>query len=112
LDQRTGSTATYTESKSRFREGLGRGGPRAADALTEAVDIMGRLQLGKTFTPKENARIVALLKTPTGDQLGARLPSCSLSSELDRSRSSAGTTPLPGRLDCSNTIGEKDGHKG
>lgn len=40
----------------------------AAKTLTEAVDIMGRLQLGKKFTDKENAQIVAFLKTLTGDQ--------------------------------------------
>ncbi len=40
----------------------------AAQTLTEAVDIMGRLQLGKKFTEEENARIVAFLKTLTGEQ--------------------------------------------
>jgi len=40
----------------------------AAQTLTEAVDIMGRLQLGKKFTPEENAKIVAFLKSLTGDQ--------------------------------------------
>jgi cytochrome c peroxidase len=39
-----------------------------AETLTEAVDIMGRLQLGKKFTEEENAKIVAFLKTLTGDQ--------------------------------------------
>ena len=39
-----------------------------ADTLVEAVDIMGRLQLGKKFTPDENAAIVAFLKTLTGEQ--------------------------------------------
>lgn len=46
----------------------------AAATLTEAVDLMGRLQLGKKFTPKENARIVAFLKTLTGDQPRFLLP--------------------------------------
>lgn len=46
----------------------------AANTLTEAVDIMGRLQLGKTFTDKENAAIVAFLKTLTGDQPKFELP--------------------------------------
>lgn len=46
----------------------------AADTLTEAVDIMGRLQLGKTFTPEENAKVVAFLKTLTGDQPTFTLP--------------------------------------
>jgi cytochrome c peroxidase len=40
----------------------------AANTLTEAVDTMGRLQLGKTFTKAENAQLVAFLKTLTGDQ--------------------------------------------
>ncbi|MCJ7558443.1 MAG: cytochrome-c peroxidase [Gammaproteobacteria bacterium] len=39
-----------------------------AGTLTHAVDIMGRLQLGKKFEPEENAQIVAFLKTLTGDQ--------------------------------------------
>jgi cytochrome c peroxidase len=39
-----------------------------AKTLTEAVDIMGRLQLGKEFTQDENALIVSFLKTLTGDQ--------------------------------------------
>lgn len=46
----------------------------AANTLTEAVDIMGRLQLGKTFTPEENAKVVAFLKTLTGDQPTFTLP--------------------------------------
>jgi cytochrome c peroxidase len=40
----------------------------AAQTLAEAVEIMGRLQLGRKFTPEENAKIVAFLKTLTGDQ--------------------------------------------
>ncbi len=39
-----------------------------AETLTEAVDVMGRLQLGKKFTKEENAQIVAFLKTLTGEQ--------------------------------------------
>ena len=39
-----------------------------AETLTEAVDIMGRLQLGRKFSDEENAKIVAFLKTLTGDQ--------------------------------------------
>lgn len=46
----------------------------AANTLTEAVDIMGRLQLGKQFTKQENAQIVAFLKTLTGDQPSFMLP--------------------------------------
>jgi cytochrome c peroxidase len=46
----------------------------AADTLTQAVDVMGRLQLGKKFTPDEEAQIVAFLKTLTGDQPQFDLP--------------------------------------
>jgi len=45
-----------------------------AQTLTEAVDVMGRLQLGKKFTDEENARIVAFLKTLTGDQPAFQMP--------------------------------------
>ena len=46
----------------------------AAQTLTEAVDIMGRLQLGKKFSDEENAQIVAFLHTLTGDQPAFQLP--------------------------------------
>jgi cytochrome c peroxidase len=46
----------------------------AANTLGEAVDVMGRLQLGRNFTPAENAQIVAFLKTLTGDQPTFLLP--------------------------------------
>jgi len=45
-----------------------------AATLTEAVDVMGRLQLGRTFTPQENADIVAFLHTLTGDQPRLTMP--------------------------------------
>jgi len=45
-----------------------------AATLTQAVETMGRLQLGKQFTPEENAKIVAFLKTLTGDQPKIMLP--------------------------------------
>ena len=45
-----------------------------AQTLTEAVDTMGRLQLGKKFTDDENAQIVAFLKTLTGDQPSFLMP--------------------------------------
>jgi cytochrome c peroxidase len=45
-----------------------------AETLTEAVDIMGRLQLGKKFTDEENAQVVAFLKTLTGEQPSFQLP--------------------------------------
>ena len=46
----------------------------AANTLGEAVDIMGRLQLGKKFTAEENGKIVAFLKTLTGDQPQFMMP--------------------------------------
>ena len=46
----------------------------AVNTLPEAVDIMGRLQLGKNFTKDENGKIVAFLKTLTGDQPSFMLP--------------------------------------
>jgi len=46
----------------------------AANTLAEAVDVMGRLQLGKKFTKDENAKVVAFLKTLTGDQPNFTLP--------------------------------------
>ncbi|HYG84645.1 MAG TPA: cytochrome-c peroxidase [Azospirillum sp.] len=45
-----------------------------AETLSEAVDVMGRIQLGKKFTPAENAKIVAFLKTLTGDQPSFTMP--------------------------------------
>jgi len=45
-----------------------------AETLTEAVDIMGRLQLGRKFSETENAQIVAFLKTLTGEQPSFQLP--------------------------------------
>ncbi|MGE0082381.1 MAG: cytochrome-c peroxidase [Thiohalomonadaceae bacterium] len=45
-----------------------------AETLTEAVDIMGRLQLGKRFSDKENRQIVAFLKTLTGEQPSFQMP--------------------------------------
>ncbi len=46
----------------------------AVNTLPEAVDIMGRLQLGKKFTSDENAKVVAFLKTLTGDQPSFMMP--------------------------------------
>jgi cytochrome c peroxidase len=40
----------------------------AAQTLTQAVDTMGRLQLGRQFSDEENDQIVAFLKSLTGDQ--------------------------------------------
>ncbi|SDH31855.1 cytochrome-c peroxidase [Janthinobacterium sp. YR213] len=57
-----------------------------AATLTQAVDVMGRLQLGRTFTPDENAKLVAFLKTLTGKQPHLVLPILPPSSD---------TTPPP-----------------
>lgn len=46
----------------------------AAITLRDAVDTMGRIQLGKKFTADENLKIVAFLKTLTGDQPEFLLP--------------------------------------
>jgi len=46
----------------------------AANTLPEAVNTMARIQLGKTFTADENAKVVAFLKTLTGDQPNFKLP--------------------------------------
>jgi cytochrome c peroxidase len=45
-----------------------------AVTLTQAVDTMGRIQLGKTFSADENGKIVAFLKTLTGEQPKFALP--------------------------------------
>lgn len=62
----------------------------AANTLTQAVDVMGRLQLGRTFTTEENAQIVAFLKTLTGGQPSFTLPLLPPSSD---------TTPPPKPFD-------------
>lgn len=43
-------------------------------SLEEAVDIMGRLQLGRTYSKDEVAQIVAFLKTLTGKQPDFKMP--------------------------------------
>jgi cytochrome c peroxidase len=45
-----------------------------AETLTEAVDLMGRLQLGREFGDAQNANIVAFLGTLTGSQPSFALP--------------------------------------
>jgi len=45
-----------------------------ATTLKQAVDTMGRIQLGKKFTDEENAKIVAFLKTLTGEQPSFKMP--------------------------------------
>ena len=46
----------------------------AVHKLADAVNIMGKLQLGKTYTQEETDKIVAFLKTLTGDQPKIELP--------------------------------------
>jgi cytochrome c peroxidase len=57
-----------------------------AATLGQAVDVMGRLQLGRKFSDTENADIVAFLKTLTGEQPRFSLPILPPSSD---------TTPRP-----------------
>ncbi|OYQ75622.1 cytochrome-c peroxidase [Wohlfahrtiimonas sp. G9077] len=45
-----------------------------AATLEEAVEIMGRLQLRRNYTPEEVSNIVAFLKTLTGEQPQIMLP--------------------------------------
>lgn len=45
-----------------------------AATLTQAVDVMGRIQLGRKFSDAENAKIVAFLKSLTGDQPDFKMP--------------------------------------
>lgn len=54
----------------------------AASTLRDAVDTMGRIQLGKKFTAEENLKIVAFLKTLTGDQPEFLLPILPPSSDI------------------------------
>lgn len=46
----------------------------AAQTLQEAVDVMGRVQLGRRFTSEENAKIVGFLRTLTGEQPAFVIP--------------------------------------
>lgn len=57
-----------------------------AGTLAEAIDVMGQIQLGKKFTPEENAKIVAFMKTLTGTQPSFALPVLPPSSD---------STPIP-----------------
>ena len=66
----------------------------ATNSLAEAVDIMGRLQLGREFTPEETTRIVAFLRTLTGEQPSFALPVLPPSNE---------TTPAPRPFEVSET---------
>jgi cytochrome c peroxidase len=53
----------------------------AANTLPEAVDTMGRIQLGRKFSADENAKVVAFLKSLTGDQPSFMLPQLPPSSD-------------------------------
>nr|WP_315250032.1 cytochrome-c peroxidase [uncultured Duganella sp.] len=57
-----------------------------AATLKQAVDVMGRLQLGRQFDEDENRKLVAFLKTLTGKQPQLTLPILPPSSD---------TTPRP-----------------
>ncbi len=46
----------------------------AAATLKDAVNTMGRIQLGKTFSDTESGQILAFLKTLTGEQPSFKLP--------------------------------------
>ena len=46
----------------------------AVDTLADAVNVMGRVQVGHRFSAEDNSRIVAFLKTLTGDQPSFALP--------------------------------------
>jgi cytochrome c peroxidase len=58
----------------------------AANTLAEAVDVMGRVQLGREYSREDNARVVAFLKALTGEQPSFALPLLPTSSD---------TTPRP-----------------
>ena len=53
----------------------------AARTLRDAVETMGRIQLGRKLTPKENGEIVAFLKTLTGEFPSIVLPQLPASSD-------------------------------
>jgi cytochrome c peroxidase len=53
----------------------------AAATLAEAVDVMGRVQLGRRYSAEDNTKIVAFLKTLTGEQPRLVLPLLPPSSE-------------------------------
>jgi len=54
----------------------------AADTLAESVEVMGRIQLGRRYTAGETAKIVAFLKTLTGEQPMLTMPQLPPSSDL------------------------------
>jgi cytochrome c peroxidase len=70
----------------------------AAATLRAAVEIMGRVQLGRTFAPDENASIVAFLRTLTGEQPRFTLPLLPPSSDA---------TPRPRPFETENGTGRQ-----
>jgi cytochrome c peroxidase len=52
-----------------------------AATLSDAVETMGRIQLGRVFSKEENGKIVAFLKSLTGDQPSFPLPQLPPSNE-------------------------------
>jgi cytochrome c peroxidase len=56
----------------------------AVDTLGDAVDTMGRVQMGRRFSTEENRRIVAFLRTLTGAQPSFALPQLPPSSDQTR----------------------------
>ncbi len=66
----------------------------AADTLPVAVEVMGRVQLGRRYSDDENASIVAFLNTLTGDQPSFTLPLLPPSS---------GKTPRPKPFETEST---------
>jgi cytochrome c peroxidase len=46
----------------------------AVENLADAVSVMARVQMGRRFTPEENASVVAFLRTLTGDMPSFPLP--------------------------------------
>ena len=53
----------------------------AAQTLVDAVEIMGRIQLGREYAAEDSARVVAFLKTLTGEQPAFTLPQLPPSSD-------------------------------
>lgn len=49
-------------------------GPLNAPTVAEAVEVMGRIQLGRLYRTDETAKILAFLKTLTGEQPQFVLP--------------------------------------
>lgn len=76
-DPRLGIRALFDSLVTRITKGT-----NPALVELEAVDTMGRLQLGKKFMGDENAKIFAFLKTLTGGQPNFKLPMLPPSSDM------------------------------